>query len=382
MNGSPEPIFLDYNAGAPPDPRVLDAMRRLPPEAHANPASPHSFGRRARAVLEDARERIAAALGLEALEVTFVSGGTEANNLALHSGLQWAAAARAPVLRSRLEHPSVAVPLDRKAAELGLEVFDLEIDAAGIQRLPAGFTSAAFLSLIYGQNEVGVVQDGVELARRLRAAGGLVHRDASQALGRLELAAVVAEADYLTLSPHKAGGPKGIGILVVHEGRPFTPLLRGGEQEYGRRPGTVSAVLAHGAAVAVELAVRERELRAARMHSACEAFLAGLRDEDVRVVPDGAPRRLPNTLCLCFEAAPARELLPALDAAGVALSFGNACSSGALAPSPVLGALGLSDEEAGRCLRVSLGPELSVARAREAAARVAQVLARIRRCHR
>jgi len=373
-------IFLDYNAGAPPDPRLREVLAGFPPEIHANPASPHSAGRTARRYLEEARERIAASLGIEPLEVCFVSGGTEANNLAVRCGFGWAEEEGAVALRSLQEHPSVRVPFDHEAARSGVGVRDLAVDARGFQALPGEWEGGpAFLSLIYGQNETGVCQEALELCRRVRKAGGLVHRDASQALGRAPLSAVLAEADYLTLSPHKAGGPKGIGLLILREGRPFHPLLRGGEQEFGRRPGTPCALAAQAAAFTVEWALEEWRDRASRMSAALAAFEEGLPPAGWRRVPEPVEgARLPNTLSFRVEGVAARDLLPALDVEGVALSHGSACSSGAREPSRVLRALGLSRGEAASCLRVSVGPELGCELAKRAGLLCSQVLARFR----
>ncbi|MFQ5504378.1 MAG: cysteine desulfurase family protein [Planctomycetota bacterium] len=374
---------LDYNAGAPLDPRVQAEMLELPEEADGNPSSPHRLGRRARGILEDARERVAGALGVRPVEIVFSSGGTESNNLAVHSGFAHAARRGGEVWLSPIEHPSVTESCRYLA----------ETSQAGSRMLAAGRDGRvviptdslpSFISLIHAHHETGVVQDLAQLSTRLRESGGLLHSDASQSLGRLDLGPVVELCDLLTLSPHKAGGPRGIGVLVVREGREFRSVLRGGSQELGRRPGTQCPRLAAGAARAIELACSEWRARAELMQSALDAFLSrlplsGKHSGTCRVVCTASPpgSMLPNTRSLSFHPLEARLLLPALDMQGILVSYGAACSSGAMDPSPSLLALGLAEEEARSCLRISVGPERNSKKIDQAADLFLQVIARI-----
>lgn len=349
---------LDYNAGAPLDPRVRAAMQDLPEAADANPASPHRLGRVARRVLEEARERIAGVLGVEPIEIVFTSGGTESNNAAIRTGAVLARSRRRALWCSPIEHPSVARAVRAVAARDAGLVRYFAVGASGEVAVPAEDPAPpAFASLILAHHELGVIQDLEPFAAWTRAHEALLHTDASQALGRIPIADAVALADYVTLSPHKTGGPRGIGILVSKRGRPWEPVLHGGSQEMGRRPGTQSPRLAHGAAWAVELAVLEQADRARSMQAALDKLLASLPPGGCRVLCADASRPLlPNTRTLCFAPLAARHLVPALDLEGVLVSYGAACTSGAREPSPVLFAMGLSEHDAAGCLRVSLPP--------------------------
>lgn len=380
---------LDFNAGAPPDRRVVEAMRSLGPEADGNPHAPHWKGRAARRLLENARERIADVLELAPDEVLFCSGGTEANNIALACGRQAHARTGLPIGVSTIEHPSIDVPARALEEEAPSVIVRLAWDSSA--QLPA--QALSFASCILAQGEFGFVQDLEALRRALDASGEAsepapLHTDASQALGRMSIVDSCRPADLITLSPHKAGGPRGVGVLVVREGVPFRPVLRGGAQELGRRPGTQVPRLAHGAALAIELAEREHAQRAAAMRAAMDVFLGGLSGLRARgevlvlgedLVPVPRERILPNTRTIAMPGVEARVLLPALDLAGIAASYGSACSSGALEPSPALRGLPLEAALLSSCLRVSLGASPNCENIEQAAGLFSQVLARIRR---
>lgn len=377
---------FDYNAGGGVDPRVREEMDRLGPEADTNPHAPHARGRAGRAILENARERIASLFDLRADEIVLCSGGTEANNIALACGVAWARARGRPMAVSRLEHASIAAPARAIAESGAVEVVELPCGEDG--RVHGVEDTLAFASCILAQGEVGFVQDlGALRALLEHSTGDLqLHSDASQALGRIDCAPAFEAADLVTLSPHKAGGPRGIGVLWMREAVWSAPALRGGSQELGRRPGTQSPRLAHGAACALECAVAETEQRAKSMHRAVSALLEGvaplreagrLRVVGEDLIPRPIEEILPNTRTLCFPGVEARVLLPALDIAGIGVSYGSACSSGALEPSPTLRALGLSKELASSCLRVSFGPCVEVEKIRHAASLLMDILARI-----
>jgi cysteine desulfurase len=379
-----ERLNLDYNAGAPLDPRVAQAMAELPPEADANPSSAHALGRAARALLEDARERIAAALtaeggaAVDARELLFCSGGTEANQLALRGSFAALALDREGELwLSPIEHASVLGPSEA-LGEQAQRVRRLSCSAAGQLLWPGEpERGPVFASICAACGETGVLQPVEDFARRLQGQQGLLHCDASQAVGRLALRGLLA-ADYLTISPHKFGGPRGIGLLLRRHGRPLRPLWQGGGQEQGLRPGTEAVRLAQGTALALELALQEREERARRMRAALELLLEALVVAGARICFREAALRLPNTATAVFPGLDARLLLPAFDAAGLCCSFGTACSSGARELSKPLLALGLREEEARSALRFSVGPEKSCAPIERASAVIPQVLARIR----
>lgn len=371
--------FLDYNAGAPRDPRVRAYMESLPLEAEVNPSSPHTQGRKARAFLEEARERIADVLGVAASEILFCSGGTEANNIAALTGFEHAKRHAQRVAVSPIEHPSLAVPLARLlAGENDAMSLHLEIDAGGRAVVRDQEVDLGFFSLTHAQQETGVLQQPSRFATWARKSGALLHSDASQSLGRVSVSDVVPGFDMVTFSPQKCGGPKGIGVLYIRTGCEIQPVLEGGAQEMGRRPGTQGAALALGAARAMELAAAEQESRARSMSAAVTAFTDGLlARSDCRILfADSA--RLPNTICVDASPVEARLLLPALDLAGLYVSFGSACSSGSFEASAALLASGVARERANCCLRISVGPETGSAEMQVAATRFCETLSRIR----
>jgi len=371
--------FLDYNAGAARDPRVRAYMESLPAEAEANPSSQHSVGRKARALLEEARERVAQSLGVSANEIVFCSGGTEANNIAALTGYHHARQVGKPIAISPIEHPSMARSLAALlTADGGCPGFNLDIGADGRARIPNDDEAAGFVSLIHSQHETGVLQEPARLVPWARGSGAILHCDASQSLGRVPISDVVREFDLVTFSPHKCGGPKGIGVLYVRAGCGVQSLLKGGQQEMGRRPGTQAVGLALGAAYAMELASRECDSRASAMQDALSVFLDGVLDQECCTLLFNDAERLPNTACLETTPVQASHLLPALDLDGLCLSFGSACSSGAFQASPALLASGLSEERALCCLRVSVGPLERATEMQEAARLFGERLSRIR----
>lgn len=339
--------FCDHNAGSPVLPEVLERFVAVERDCPGNPASSHTAGRKARAVLEEARERIAAVFGLAAEDVLFVSGGTEAANLAV-VGL---GDPNLPVLLSPAEHPAVREPAERR----GLHEWQVDAEGAACVTEPTG--PVGLVACVHAQSELGTLQP-------VEAAAGLANRlgvplfvDAAQTLGRVPLVPVLALGPAVALSPHKCGGLRGHGVLMGHDlQHRLRPVLVGGGQEFGLRPGTQSPALAAANALAIERASAETELRAARMREARESFLAGLAASGAehRLLTPRA-RSLPNTAMLHFPGIDGRNLLPALDLAGIHASHGSACSSGSPLPPRILGAIGLDDETARACVRISLG---------------------------
>jgi cysteine desulfurase len=333
-------VYLDHNATSPLRPEALevmvDALR-----AGGNPSSVHGTGRAARARVEKARRQVADLMGAIPAEIVFTSGGTEANGLALKG------AGRRRVLVSAVEHGSVLdavpetdrVPVDRRG------VIDLE----AMERRLAASTEPALVSVMFANNETGVLQPIADVVRIARAAGALVHCDAVQGAGRTEVDMHGLGVDYVSLSAHKLGGPTGVGALAVRADAPLTPDRRGGAQEGGRRAGTenVGGIAAFGAAA-----------------EAGRAELTGWRDlmeaELLRIAPDAevhgrlAPR-LGNTSCISMPGVKAETQVMALDLAGIRVSAGAACSSGKVGPSTVLAAMGVSSPIAASALRISLG---------------------------
>jgi cysteine desulfurase len=337
------PVYLDYNATAPIKPAVVAAMAEALGRV-GNPSSVHGFGRQARRAVELARERVAALVGAAPAQVIFTASGTEANNLALRGFPERA------VLTSTIEHESVlrAAP-DAARVPVG---GDGVVDLAALERLLAGAGAPALVSIMLANNETGIVQPIAAAARIAHRHGALLHTDAVQAPGRLDLA-LAADADLVTLSAHKCGGPQGAAALIARADP--RALLAGGGQERGRRAGTENVAAIVGFGVAAELAAGElaEAPTIARLRDALEAKV---RARSNKVVVVGADRpRLPNTSCLALPGRKAETQVMALDLAGVAVSAGSACSSGKVAPSHVLAAMGLSKGLSAGAIRVSLG---------------------------
>jgi cysteine desulfurase len=317
-----------------------------------NPSSVHAEGRRARATVERARETVAAAVGAPAAAVTFTSGGTEANNLAIVGpGVE-------RLLVSSIEHASVLEPARRSGKELTL----LEVDARGVvdtEALDAELSSgrgSALVSVMLANNETGAIQPARKIAEIAHRHGALAHADAVQAVGKIKVDFADLGVDLMSLSAHKVGGPTGVGALVARNDLNLDPLAVGGGQEFRRRAGTENVVGIAGFAGAIEAATREREPFATRM--------AALRDRLERAVDAMRPgthffakgaERLPNTTCVAFPGFGADLLLMTLDLEGVAVSSGSACSSGKVSPSHVLTAMGVDAETSRAALRVSFG---------------------------
>jgi cysteine desulfurase len=356
------PIYLDHHATTPVDPRVLEAMLPFFGEDFGNPSSQtHVFGWRAEAAVEDARERLARAIGAgDPREIVFTSGTTESDNLAL-KGVARAGRRRGDHLVTvATEHPAV---LDAcRALEVeGFRVTRLPVDADGLVD-PDDVARALeertlLVSVMAANSEIGVLQPLEAIGRICRERGVLLHSDAAQMVGKLPLDVRALGVDLLSFCAHKLYGPKGVGALYVRRGRPripLEPLLHGGGHELGRRPGTLPVPLVVGFARAVDLCLAELATEPAR--------LAGLRDELwgrlERELPDlrrnGHPeRRLPGNLNVCFAGIEADALL--LELRDVALSTGSACASGSGEPSHVLRALGLPDSLARSAVRFGLG---------------------------
>jgi cysteine desulfurase len=371
-------IYLDNNATTPLLPAVWEAMRPLLTEIHGNPASAHRVGRRARQALEDAREQTAALLGADPDEVVFTSGATEANNLALF-GL--AGPAPGHLIASPVEHPCVLEPVARLAAD-GFAVSWLPVEADGqvcLSGLPEMLRpETRLVTLMLANHETGAVQPVPELAA-LAGAGPAVHCDAAQAVGKMSVHFHDLGVTALTLSAHKFHGPKGVGALLVRRGAKLRPLLLGGHQQGGRRPGTEPVALAVGLAAALDLAHREAEERRAKVLRLRTRFLERLRAEAPPVVLNGPETGgVPHTVNVSFPGCRADALLMNLDLAGVCCSTGSACSSGSLLPSPVLKVMNVPAEVLHSAMRFSFNALLTEAEVDEAARRIVAVVARLR----
>ena len=342
--------YLDWNATAPLRPEARAACIAAL-DAVGNPSSPHAEGRRARAIVEDAREQVAALVGAKPAEVVFTSGGTEANNAVLSAG--WDA-----IFVAGIEHDSVLAP----ARASGARMVELSVNEKG--RVPAGAlgdvapgasVERGLLSLQMANNETGVLQPVAEMAAAARAQGMFVHTDAVQAAGRVRIDLRSLGVDCLSLSAHKLGGPKGIGALVIDEHASLPAFIVGGGQERRRRAGTENVAAIAGFGAAAEAARRDLA-QAGRIGALRDRLEAQVRAVTPAAVVIGADaERLPNTASIALAGASAETLVIALDLAGVAVSAGAACSSGKVGASHVLQAMGVEPALARAAIRVSLG---------------------------
>ena len=347
--------YLDYNATAPLRPEVREVIVAAL-DAYGNPSSVHAEGREARALIESARAKVAALASARAEDVIFTSGGSEANALALaaQAGEAW------HCYISAVEHPSVLAggrfyrESTTRIPVSGDGVIDLDVLAAELAKHHLGGWRP-FVSLMAANNETGAIQPVAVAAEIVHAAGGLLHTDAVQVAGRLPLDLGALGADMMTLSAHKLGGPKGVGVLVLREGVAVEPLIKGGGQEWRRRAGTENVAGIVGFGVAAELAAAELEKAAALVSLRDELESRALEVEPGTVVVSGRVARLPNTSCIAVPGTKAETLVIGLDLAQVAVSAGSACSSGKVGASHVLSAMGLSSELAQGAIRVSLG---------------------------
>ena len=353
----PERVYLDWNATTPLRPEAKAAMAAAW-DISGNPSSVHVEGRQARRLIEEARTSIAAAVGGRPQDVIFCSGGTEANALALTPGLRRGPGRPAGrLLVSAIEHASVLSGGRFPADAIGtIHVTPSGVVDLGHLRALLQDGPPALVSVMLANNETGAIQPVSEIAGIVHEAGGLLHVDAIQALGKIPLDIKSLEADLVTLSAHKIGGPKGIGAVVLAEDvQGLEPLLRGGGQELGRRAGTenVAGISAFGAAAKAAMAALEAD--AVRLRALQNQLEDGLRQTNGMMVFCGDVPRLPNTTLFTVPGLKAETAVISFDLAGVAVSSGSACSSGKVQPSHVLAAMGFGRELAQGAVRLSLG---------------------------
>lgn len=353
------PVYLDHAATTPVRAEVLEAMLPFFGPRFGNPSSVHKWGREARTALDEARERVARSLGSQSDEICFTSGGTEGDNLAILGSWRAVREQRRAVVSTPIEHKAVLAAVHEIAREGGEERM-LEVDSVGRVR-PESFEAlvddqVALCSVMWVNNEMGVVQDLAPLVARAKSAGAMFHTDAVQAFGKVPIDARAVPFDSLTISGHKIGAPKGIGAIFIRRGTPLEPLMYGGTQDRGRRPGTENVAMAVGLAKAAELAVAEREASWAALEAMRDRLEAALlaRIPDAIVHGRGGPRA-PHILNLSVPGTDSESLLMALDMQGVACSAGSACQSGSVTPSHVLTALGVRSDLGAAAVRMSLG---------------------------
>jgi cysteine desulfurase len=356
----PAPVYLDHAATTPVRAEVLAAMEPFYGAKFGNPSSIHRWGREARAALDEARERLAAALGANSDEIVFTSGGTECDNLAILGSWR--------LLREKGKRAVVTTPIEHKAIlaathqahHEGAEERLLAVDGSGLVR-DESFDAlvrddVAICSIMWVNNEIGTVQPIAKLAERAKARGVLFHTDAVQAFGHIAVSAKSTQFDILSVSGHKIGAPKGIGAIYIRRGTFVEPMQFGGSQNRGVRPGTENVAAAVALARAAELAVEELETEMPKIEAMRDELQRELetRIPDAVVHATGAPRA-PHILNISVPGTDSESMLMALDMSGVACSSGSACQSGTVDPSHVLEAIGVPRELAIAAVRMSLG---------------------------
>ncbi|HXG70754.1 MAG TPA: cysteine desulfurase family protein [Gemmatimonadaceae bacterium] len=353
-------IYLDHAATTPVREEVFEAMKPFFGPRFGNPSSTHRWGREARVALDEARERVGRCLGARADEICFTSGGTEGDNLAILGAWRaLKAKGRTAVVTTPIEHKATLGAVHQAVIE-GAESRMLEMTADGVVE-SASFdalvdANVAVCTVMWVNNEIGSIQPLPALAAQAKERGALVHTDAVQAFGKVEIDAATQQFDFLAISGHKFGAPKGIGALFIRRGTPLEPLMHGGHQDRGRRPGTENVASAVGLALAAELALADRESHCTRLRTLRERLEAGIlaRIPDAVIHGRGADRA-PHILSVSVPGTDSESLLMALDLRGIAASGGSACQSGSIEPSHVLTALGVSPDLASAAVRMSLG---------------------------
>jgi cysteine desulfurase len=357
---------------------VLDAMLPYLRKEFGNPSSDYALGRRAKAAVENARSQVAALIRARAETVIFTSGGTEASNLAIRGSIL-RRSGRQTIVTSTVEHPATEEPCRRLAQE-GHVLRRIPVEPDGrigvAQAADEVASGAALVTLIHAQNETGVLQPVVEIARQAHRAGAIIHIDAAQSVGKVAIDVEAMDIDLLSIAGHKLYAPKGIGALYVRDGIELAPVLVGAGQEAGRRPGTENVPYIVGLGEACRLAASRLHLAEATIRPLTHDLFARLQNEVPGLVRVGHPtERLPNTLNVLFPGVSGREVLAACP--GICASTGSACHADREEASPVLRALGLPEREALGAVRLSLGFDTTEADIASAAALLGEAWRRI-----
>jgi len=353
-----QPVYLDHAATTPCDPAVVEAMRPYFSEQFGNASSPHAFGRRARKVVETAREGLASFINAQPAEIVFTSGATEANNQAVFGVARALKDKGRHLVISALEHHSILEPAKRLACD-GYEITYVMPDKSGIID-PAAVEAALrpdtiLVAVGHANNEIGVVQAIAEIGHITRGKGVYLLVDAVQTVGHVPVDVHELQCDFCSLSAHKFYGPQGVGALYMRKGASCEGLLLGGDQERGQRATTQNVAGIAGLGQAIALCRAQMPAQAHAQANLREQVIEAVLKVPGVVVNGHRMRRLPNNAHFSFEGIDGEELVAALDMAGIACSMGSACTSGRLEPSHVLKAIGLSDAMALGSLRVTLG---------------------------
>ena len=351
-------IYADNAATTKMCPAAIQAMATCMEENYGNPSSLYAFGQQAREALEDARERIAACLGCTPREITFTSGGSEADNQAIFSAAKLGARkGKKHIISTAFEHHAVLHTLDTLKQQ-GFDITLLDVHKNGVvtaqQVQDAIREDTCLVTVMFANNEIGTIQPIAEIGKICRERGVLFHTDAVQAVGHIPVNVARQNIDMLSLSAHKFHGPKGIGVLYAKRGIPLDSLIHGGAQERGKRAGTENLPAIVGMAAALEQATANLDAYAAKLTPLRDRLIAGLDKIPYSELNGHREQRLPGTVNFCFEGIEGEALLLLLDDKGVCASSGSACTSGSLDPSHVLLAIGRPHEVAHGSLRLSL----------------------------
>ncbi|MBQ6266329.1 MAG: cysteine desulfurase NifS [Clostridia bacterium] len=375
-------IYADNAATTKMSRAAIDAMLPLMADTFGNPSSLYTIGQRAKAALEDARERVAASIGAQPREILFTSGGSEADNQAIRSAAALGKqAGKCHIISDPIEHHAVLHTLQKLEKE-GFEITLLPVSPTGLVD-PAALEAAirpdtCLVTIMYANNEIGTVQPIRALGEICRAHGVLFHTDAVQAVGHLPIDVGAAPIDLLSASAHKFHGPKGVGFLYARKGVRLTNLIEGGAQERGKRAGTENVPGVAGMAAALEEAVASLSANAEKLTVLRERLIRGLQEIPHAALNGDAVQRLPGNVNFCFEGIEGESLLLLLDDRGISASSGSACTSGALDPSHVLLAIGRPHDVAHGSLRLTLGEDATAEEVDYLIQSVAQVVAHLR----
>ena len=352
-------IYLDYAATTPVHPEVLKAMLPYFGDAFGNPSAIYSCGQEARSAVEEARANVAGLINARSEEITFTSGGTEADNLAL-TGIAYANEAKGNhIITAVVEHHAI-LETCRFLEKRGFKVSYLPVDEQGLvspDELKRAITpKTVLISVALANNEIGTIQPLAELAAIAREAGVYLHTDAVQAVGRIPVDVSKLKVDLMSISAHKLYGPKGVGALYIRKGTKIAPIMHGGGQERGRRSGTENTTAIIGFGRAAEIAGRDMAAEARRLKQLRDRLIKGILEGiDSSRLNGHSQKRLPNNVNISFDFVEGESIVLNLDLKGICASTGSACSSSSLEPSHVLLALGIPPQQAHGSLRLTLG---------------------------
>jgi len=382
---SKQTLYLDYAATTPLDPQVYEAMEPWLRTQFANPSSPYTLGHQARRAVDQARATIAEMLHCSPQELVFTSGGTESDNMAIFGVARQFGKGR--IITSAIEHAAVGEPC-RQLSKQGFDVQVLPVGEDGIVSAEAAVAAineqTILASIMLANNEIGAIQPVADIAYAIKAANSttLVHTDACQAAGAIDLNVAQLGVDLLTINASKMYGPKGIGLLYVKRGTRLKPLLYGGDQEQGLRPGTENVAAIIGFAKAVQLAEERRAQEVPRLTALRDQLIDGITTRISGVRLNGSrAQRLPNNVNITVAGVDGESLLLYLDHEGIQASLGSACAAGSLDPSHVLLALGHSQEDARRSLRMTIGLNTTQADIDRVLAVLPPVITKLRSLH-